>query len=120
MSIVDKLQRQINMIFRGDLNASSSMYGYQAIFEDWIAQAKIEGSGLEGGPCVINMDNYASTICDQLWPFVSKTIDESVIMMTPLLKLSGVEEKDISPFYKIFTSSKDLLDAYIKYCPKTL
>ena len=77
------------------------------------------GSGLEGGPCVINMDNDAATICDQLCLFVSKIIDESVIMMTPLLKLDGVEEKYISPFYKRFTLSKDLLDAYITYCPKT-
>ena len=27
VSLVEKLQRQINMIFCGDLNASSSMYG---------------------------------------------------------------------------------------------
>ena len=51
-------------------------------------------------------------------PFVSKIIDESVRMMTPLLKLAGVEEKKMSPFYKRFTSSKDLLDAYIIYLPK--
>ena len=96
------------------------MYGYQDTFEEWIEHANVEVSGLERGACVINLDIDAAHICDQLWPFVSKIIDESVIMMTPLLKLSGVEEKDISPFYKIFTSSKDLLDAYIKYCPKTL
>ena len=54
-----------------------------------------------------------------MWPFVSKIIDESVRMMTPLLKLAGVEEKNMSPFYKRFTSSKDLLDAYITYRPKT-
>ena len=117
MSIVDKLQRQINMIFRGNLNASSSMYGYQAIFEDWIAQAKIEGSGLEGGPCVINMDNYASTICDQLWPFVSKIIHELVRMMTPLLKLAGVEEKNMSPFWSLSSLSLDFSTSVVPSIP---
>ena len=69
---------------------------------------------------MINMDNDAAPICDKLWPFVSKIIDESVGMMTPLLKLAGVEEKNMSPFYKRFTSSKDLLDVYITYFPKKI
>ena len=86
------------MIFCGDLNASSFMYGYQATFEECIEQAKFEGSGLEGGPCVINMDNDAATIFDQLCQFVSKIIDESVIMMIPLLNFSGVKEKNMSLF----------------------
>ena len=120
LSLVEKLKRQINIIFCGDLNTSSSIYGYQATFEEWIEQAKVEGSGLEGGPCLINLDNDSAPICDQLWLFVSKSIDESVRIMSPLLKLAGVEEKNMSPFYKRFTSSKDLLDAYITYCPKTL
>ena len=50
VSLVEKLQRQINMIFCGDLNASSSMYGYQATFEEWIEQAKVEVSGIERVP----------------------------------------------------------------------
>ena len=33
VSLVEKLQRQINMIFCGDLNESSYMYGYQANLE---------------------------------------------------------------------------------------
>ena len=115
LSLVEKLQRQINMIFRGDWNELSSMYGYQATFENWIEQAKVEGIGLESGLCVINLDNDAAPICDQLWLFVSKIIDGSVRIMTPLLKLAGVEENNMSPFYKIFTLSKDLLDAYITY-----
>ena len=39
--------------------------------------------------------------------------------MTSLLNLAGVEEKNMTQFYNRFTSSKDLLDAYITYCPKT-
>ena len=61
------------------------MYGYQSTFEEWIEQAKVEVSVLGGGPCVINLDNDASPICDQLWLFVSKIIDESVRMMTLFL-----------------------------------
>ena len=68
---------------------------------------------------MINLDNDAAPVCDQLWKFVSKVIDESVRMMTPLLKLASLEEKNMSPFYKRFTSSKDLLDPYITYFPKT-
>ena len=33
VSLVEKLQRQINTIFCGDLNASTFMYRYQATFE---------------------------------------------------------------------------------------
>ena len=46
-------------------------------------------------------------------PFVSKMIDESVIMMTRLLKFAGLKEKNMSPFLIIFTSSMDLLDSHI-------
>ena len=35
VSLVEKLQRQISMIFCSDLNASSSIYGYQSTFESW-------------------------------------------------------------------------------------
>ena len=118
-SLVEKLQRQISMIFCSDLNASSSIYGYQYTFEAWIEHVKVEGSGLKGGQFVINLDNDAAPIYDHLWSFVSKTIDESLIMMTPLLKLAGVEEKNMSPFCKRFTLYNDLLYSYITYCPKT-
>ena len=62
------------MIFHGDLNASPSLYLYQVTFEEWIEKSKVEVSVLEVGPCVINLDNYAAPICDQLWPFVSKLL----------------------------------------------
>ena len=90
------------MMFCGDLNASSSMYGYQSTFEEWIKQAKVKGSGLQGGPCVIDMYSDAVPICDHMWPFVSKIIDEAVRTMNPLLNLAGAEEKNMSPICKGF------------------
>ena len=82
------------------------MYGYQSTFEEWIKQSKVKGSGLQGRPCVIDMYSDAVPICDHMWPFVSKIIDEAVRMMTPLLKLAGVEEKNMSQFFKISSSPK--------------
>ena len=42
---------------------------------------------------MVDMDIDAAPICDQLWPFVSKIIDEVVITMTLLLKFADAEEK---------------------------
>ena len=94
------------------------MYEYQATFEWYIKQANADISGLQGDPCVIDLDSYVAPICDELCKFMSKIIYESVIIMTPLLKFSGVEEKSMSQFFKRFSSPKELLHKYIAYCPK--
>ena len=78
------------------------MYGYQTIFEEWIKQANVEVIGLQGGPCVIDLDSDVAPICDEMWPFVSKIIDEAVRTMNPLLNLAGAEEKNMSPICKGF------------------
>ena len=38
VSLVENFQRQINIMFFGDLIASSSIHGYQATFKEWIKQ----------------------------------------------------------------------------------
>ena len=40
-------------------------------------------------------------------------------MIVPMLRLIGVDQGEMSPFCKIFETTKELHRAYVSYCPKT-
>ena len=62
---------------------------------------------------MIDMDSDAPPICNQLWEFLSKSIDEVVRIITPFLKLADVEEKICHHFAKFSLCQKN-------YCMNTL
>ena len=116
-SLSDREQIRLNQMFAGNLKAAKEIHGYGATFEDYIEALKAQG--LEGGPCMINYSDNAAPVAEQLWPHVKKIIDQAERMIVPLLRLIGVDQGEMSPFCKSFETTKELLRAYISYCPKT-
>ncbi len=116
--LAEKEARRMKTMFDGDLSPSKTANkGYSATFLDWVADVKENQE--EGGPCIIDTSNDDFTVIEQIWPLAQKIISESVKLMTPLLKLFGVDTKAMSPFCREFSSQEELMHAYIAYCPKT-
>jgi len=116
-SLAEREQTRMNQMFKGDLKAAKEFKGYGSTFAEYIESLKAKG--LEGGPCEIDYSVDAPPVCEQLWPRVQKIIAQAERIMTPLLKLIGVKREEMSPFCRCFQSTKDLLQAYVSYCPKT-
>ena len=114
--LAEKEVRRMKTMFEGDLSPSkTASKGYSATFLDWVTDAKENQE--EGGPCNIDISDNAIAVIDQIWPMAQRIISESVRLMTPLLKLFGVDTEAMSPFCREFSSQEDLLCAYIAYCP---
>jgi hypothetical protein len=58
----------------------------------------------DGGPCNIDISDNAITVIDQIWLIAQRIISESVNLMTPLLKLFGVDTEAMSSFCREFSS----------------
>ena len=91
--------------------------GYASTYAGYVEANKKSASNLLGGPVDVSSDGYA--VAAQLWEDVSATIASSSKLIKPLLYCIGVEEADMSPFCRSFSSLKDLRDEFIKYSPST-
>ena len=118
----ERLNRQLEMLSKGELlpsRSTSRQYGYNAGYGDWFERARNMSEHTEGGPCKLNTNSNAPPISDQLWPNVQRLIHKSVDLMRPLLKVVGVADEKMSPFCKKFSTKDQLMNEYIKYCPRT-
>ena len=67
----------------------------------------------------ISLENDAAPVAEQLWSTVRDVISYSSNLMSTFMRSLGVCETHLSPFCREFASTKDLMDEFIKYCPKT-
>ena len=119
---VERQNRKLDMLFKGDLlpsRSGSSRGGYNSGFANWINQARNMSDCTEGGPCKLNTGKDAPPLSTQLWHHVQQLIHKAVDLMIPLLKVVGVADEKVSPFCKKFSTKDQLMNEYIKYCPRT-
>ena len=108
------------MMFEGMLLPSrEDQYGYAETFEDWIEHAMINHADLNEGSCKINIKERAYQVSEQLWLYVQRIISKATEMMEPLLKCVGATNAEESPFCKKFETRVELLNEYVKFCPRT-
>ena len=67
----------------------------------------------------IDIQEGAAAVINQLWLTGGKIMITASDRMKPFLDLAGVLVTHLSPFCRDFDNPKDLLQAYIAYCPRT-
>ena len=86
----ERQNRRVNIMFAGRLKPSQEAWcGYALTYNDWIERAMISHADLDGGPCKINLGENALPMCNQLWPYVKRTISKAAKIMEPLLTTLG-------------------------------
>ena len=116
----EKENRRMDQMFQGKILPSrEKMSGYLETFADFIEHGMLDYKDLSGGHGEIESGEGAKPVSEQLWPYVHKVIAQAEKMMSPLLKLAGVTDTEMSPFCKSFATCSDLLRVYVAYCPRT-